>query len=106
MLALLLRPNKDHKYRIYWNVYHHSVGYCIIILSVVNIFKGFDILNPAEKWKHAYIGLIAALAGVALFLEATTWAIVLKRRSRGDEKSHHGTANGANGHGFSHSQGA
>lgn len=95
---MLLRPNKEHKYRIYWNVYHHSVGYCIIILSIVNIFEGFDILDPAKKWKHAYIGVIATLGGVALVLEAVTWPIVLRRRSRSSEKSHHGV-NGANGYG-------
>ncbi|KAJ8483842.1 hypothetical protein OPV22_016327 [Ensete ventricosum] len=98
VFALLLRPNKEHKYRIYWNVYHHSVGYCIIILSIVNIFEGFDILDPAKKWKHAYIGVIATLGGVALVLEAVTWPIVLRRRSRSSEKSHHGV-NGANGYG-------
>ncbi|CAL9121748.1 unnamed protein product [Musa textilis] len=98
VFALLLRPNKEHKYRIYWNVYHHSVGYCIIILSIVNIFEGFDILDPAKKWKHAYIGVIATLGGVALVLEAVTWTIVLRRKSRSSEKSHHGV-NGANGYG-------
>ncbi|WOK95466.1 hypothetical protein Cni_G04173 [Canna indica] len=103
VFALLLRPNKDHKYRIYWNVYHHTVGYSIIILSVVNIFKGFDILEPVKKWKHAYTGILVTLASVALALELITWVIVLKRRSRSSEKSHHG-ANGAHGYVFSHNQ--
>ncbi|XP_010909168.1 cytochrome b561 and DOMON domain-containing protein At5g47530-like [Elaeis guineensis] len=98
IFALLLRPNKKNKYRIYWNIYHHSVGYCVIILSIVNIFKGFDILDPAKKWKRAYIAVIATLGGIALVLEAVTWPIVLKRRSRSSEKSHHG-ANGANVYG-------
>ncbi|XP_008811325.2 cytochrome b561 and DOMON domain-containing protein At5g47530-like [Phoenix dactylifera] len=98
VFALLLRPNKDNKYRIYWNIYHHSVGYCVIILSVVEIFKGFDILDPAKKWKRAYIAVVATLGAIALVLEAVTWAIVLKRRSRSSEKSHHG-ADGANGYG-------
>lgn len=96
VFALLLRPLKENKYRFYWNIYHHSVGYAVILLSIINIFKGFDILNPEKKWKHAYIAVIATLAGLAVILEATTWAIVLKRRSK--EKSHHGTA-GTNGYG-------
>uniref|UniRef100_A0A1D1ZIL4 Cytochrome b561 and DOMON domain-containing protein n=1 Tax=Anthurium amnicola TaxID=1678845 RepID=A0A1D1ZIL4_9ARAE len=101
VFALLLRPNKDHKYRIFWNVYHHSVGYAVISLSVANIYKGFDILDPAKKWKRAYTGVIIALGAVALTLEAVTWVIVLRRKSRGGgDKSHHAEANGAtNGHG-------
>lgn len=36
VFALLLRPNKDHKYRIYWNIDHHSIGYSVIIMSIIN----------------------------------------------------------------------
>ncbi|XP_010936608.1 cytochrome b561 and DOMON domain-containing protein At5g47530 [Elaeis guineensis] len=105
VFALLLRPNKDHKYRIYWNVYHHLIGYSVIVLSVVNIFKGFDILDPAKKWKHVYIAIIATLGGVALVLEAVTWAIVLKRKSISSEKFHHNEY-GTNGYGGRQHQGA
>ncbi|KMZ64580.1 Auxin induced-like protein [Zostera marina] len=93
--ALLLRPKKSDKYRIYWNVYHHSVGYLIVILSIVNIVKGLNILNPAEKWKYAYISTISTLGGVALVLEIVTWVVVCKAKSRISEKTnagviHHG----------------
>ncbi|CAL9051356.1 unnamed protein product [Musa banksii] len=98
VFALFLRPNKDHKYRLYWKIYHLAVGYSIVILSVVNIFEGFDILDPAKKWKRAYVAIIVTLGAIALVLEAVTWAIYLKRRQRESEKSHHG-ANGANGYG-------
>ncbi|KAK1306328.1 hypothetical protein QJS10_CPA10g01871 [Acorus calamus] len=90
VFALLLRPNKDHKYRFYWKIYHHVIGYTIIVLSIVNIFKGFDILDPEKKWKRAYIGVIIALGVVALLLEAITWPIVIKRRRSGEDKSHRG----------------
>lgn len=80
MFALLLRPKKEHKYRVYWNVYHHSVGYLVIILSIINVFKGFDILNPDKKWKNAYISVIMVLAISAVLLEAFTWFLVLKRK--------------------------
>lgn len=95
VLALLLRPRKDHKYRIYWNVYHHLTGYTVIILSVINIFKGFDILDPEKKWKRTYIGIIVTLAAIAVVLEAITWPIVLKAKKKITEKSHLG-ANGVN----------
>lgn len=91
---MLLRPNKDHKFRFHWNIYHHATGYAVIILSIVNIFEGFDILQPEKKWKNAYIGLIIALGVQAALLEAYTWYVVLKRKR--SEKAPR-TANGVNG---------
>ena len=79
-------------------MYHHAVGYTVIALSIVNIFKGFDILDPAKKWKRAYIGVIIFLAAVAAILEALTWIIVLKRKDNESDKYPHGV-NGANGNG-------
>uniref|UniRef100_A0A0C9QQ22 Cytochrome b561 and DOMON domain-containing protein n=1 Tax=Wollemia nobilis TaxID=56998 RepID=A0A0C9QQ22_9CONI len=87
VFALLLRPTRDHKLRVYWNVYHHSVGYTVIVLSIVNIFKGFDILDPEKKWKHAYIAVIASLGGIALVLEVVTWIIFFQRRSKNQSKA-------------------
>ncbi|KAH7572644.1 hypothetical protein JRO89_XS04G0285100 [Xanthoceras sorbifolium] len=101
LFALLLRPKPDHKLRFYWNIYHHFVGYSVIILSVVNIFEGFDILKPEKKWKDAYIGVIVALAVFAVILEAYTWFVVIKRkRSESDGKMQHGIngTNGSNGY--------
>ncbi|KAF8409683.1 hypothetical protein HHK36_005762 [Tetracentron sinense] len=96
VFALLLRPKKDHKYRLYWNIYHHLTGYLVIILSIVNIFKGFDILDPAKNWKRAYISILAMLGFNAVLLEAYTWYIVLKRK-KSAKTSHSG--NGVNGYG-------
>lgn len=102
VFALFLRPNKDHKFRVYWNAYHYLVGYATISLSIANVFEGFDTLenyvgNRYNNWKHAYIGIIGALGGIAVFLEAFTWIIVLKRR-RSENKLPHGE-NGVNGFG-------
>lgn len=98
VFALLLRPQKDHKYRIYWNVYHHAIGFAVISMSIANIFKGFDILNPEDKWKNAYIGIISTLGGIAVVLEITTWIIVIKRRK--SEKLQKANNNhGVNGYG-------
>ena len=75
------------------------MGYTVIILSVINIFKGFDILKPEKKWKNAYIGVIVALAFNAVMLEAYTWFVVVRRkRSESAGKMPHGF-NGANGSG-------
>lgn len=90
VLALLLRPKKDYKYKLYWNIYHHSVGYTVIILSIINIFKGFNILRPEKNWEKAYIGIIVVLAAIAAFLEGYAWIIVAKRKkSASSEKLPH-----------------
>ncbi|XWS47339.1 hypothetical protein CRYUN_Cryun14cG0143900 [Craigia yunnanensis] len=101
VFALLLRPKKDHKYRLYWNIYHHSIGYSVIILSIINIFEGFDILQPEDHWERIYIGILIFLGIIATLLEAFTWYIVLMRRKIGSDKHSHSMngANGANGHG-------
>lgn len=82
VFALFLRPDKKHKYRKFWNIYHHSVGFTVIVLSFFNILKGFKILKPASKYKRAYIGVVIALGAVALTLEVITWIIVINRRRR------------------------
>ncbi|MBA0675243.1 hypothetical protein Goari_016797, partial [Gossypium aridum] len=96
VFALLLRPNKNHKYRLYWNIYHHSIGYSVIILSIVNIFEGFDILNPEDKWERIYIGILIFLGAMATLLEAFTWYVVIRRKRT---NKHPLAMNGANGHG-------
>ncbi|XP_027335733.1 cytochrome b561 and DOMON domain-containing protein At3g25290-like [Abrus precatorius] len=96
IFALFIRPKKDHKYRYLWNIYHHSVGYSIIILGIINIFRGFDILHPDKKWKSTYIAVIIALAAVALFLEVVTWIVVLKRKSNKSTKPYDGYNSGQN----------
>lgn len=97
VFALFLRPKKEHKYRSYWNIYHHLIGYAIIILGIMNIFRGFNILNPEEKWERAYIIFLVTLAAIAAFLEVYTWIVVVKRKkSGGYDKTPHGM-NGTNG---------
>ncbi|KAK4803052.1 hypothetical protein SAY86_001255 [Trapa natans] len=77
--ALLIRPKKEHKYRKYWNAYHRAVGYAVIVLGIVNIFRGLDALNPLNKWRLAYIGVLMVLGISFLCLEVCTWLIVLRR---------------------------
>lgn len=73
MLASFLKPTKADKYRHYWNLYHHFVGYALLSLVVINILKGFAILQPPKIWKHTYIGLLILLASIAFGLEIYTW---------------------------------
>ncbi|XP_009615152.1 cytochrome b561 and DOMON domain-containing protein At5g47530-like [Nicotiana tomentosiformis] len=96
VFALLLRPKPDHKYRLYWNIYHHTIGYTVIILSIINVFEGFDALNGQKNWKRAYIGVIIALGAIAVLLEAFTWFIVIKRKKT-SVSDKYPNGNGANG---------
>ncbi|CAL9049122.1 unnamed protein product [Musa banksii] len=78
IMALWLKPKKKYeggkiitdRPRKYWSIYHHLVGYTLITLSIVNIFKGFAILRPPPVWKWIYVGLLAAFSCVAFGLEA------------------------------------
>ncbi|XP_009144614.1 cytochrome b561 and DOMON domain-containing protein At4g17280 [Brassica rapa] len=97
VFAMFLRPKPEHKHRLYWNIYHHSIGYTLIILGVVNVFKGLEILSPKKQWKNAYTGIIVALAIVATLLEAFTWYVVIKRRKLEEsaKSAPHGASNGS-----------
>ncbi|KAI3760293.1 hypothetical protein L1987_50686 [Smallanthus sonchifolius] len=81
VLALFLRPKVGHKFRFYWNIYHHGTGYAVITLGILNVFKGLEILSPSSKWKLAYITIISSLGIIAFVLEAFTWIVVFKRKS-------------------------
>ncbi|KAK9087965.1 hypothetical protein Syun_030359 [Stephania yunnanensis] len=91
MFALFLRPKKEHKLRNYWSVYHRSVGLSIIVLGIINVFKGLDILNPDKKWRHAYTIALIVLGVVAVVFEAISWVLFIvkkkksKRSSRNDQ---------------------
>ncbi|TXG55488.1 hypothetical protein EZV62_020744 [Acer yangbiense] len=99
VFALLLRPKPDHKYRFYWNIYHHLTGYTVIGLSIYNVLKGLSILGRGhDDWWWAYVGTLIGLGSLSALLEAVTWFIVIKRKKESREKLPH-SMNGANGHG-------
>ncbi|KAK7305230.1 hypothetical protein VNO77_43132 [Canavalia gladiata] len=79
-VAIFLRPKKDHKKRIFWNIFHYIVGYSTIVLAVLNVFKGFDILNAQKIWKKTYVGIIISLGIIAMILEVITWIYVCNKK--------------------------
>ncbi|KAH7683010.1 Cytochrome b561 and DOMON domain-containing protein [Dioscorea alata] len=79
VFALFVRPRKEHKIRSCWNVYHHGVGYAVIIMGIINVFEGISILQPDKKWVHVYIIVICGLGLIALFLEITSWIVAGRR---------------------------
>jgi uncharacterized membrane protein len=88
-----LRPKKENKYRVYWNMYHHSVGYTVIILGITNIFKGMTILGVEQRWKTAYVAVLCLLGVAAIILEVVTWGMVVKRRNA-ESKTFNSASNG------------
>eukprot|EP00250_Pteridium_aquilinum_P014560 c22061_g1_i1 orf=343-1476(+) len=80
VFALILRPNKDQKVRRYWNYYHHSLGYAIILLAIINIFQGLNILAPGGHWRSGYIASLCLMAVVAVVLEVVMWIRYFKQR--------------------------
>ncbi|XP_057765612.1 cytochrome b561 and DOMON domain-containing protein At5g35735-like [Salvia miltiorrhiza] len=75
MMALRLKPKRTDEYRIYWNMYHHFLGYSLIGLAAVNIFQGIKIIEsgPHHHWRWSYVGALGLLGTLALALELYTW---------------------------------
>ncbi|GJN33557.1 hypothetical protein PR202_gb22170 [Eleusine coracana subsp. coracana] len=90
-------PGKTHKCRAYWNAYHHSVGYAVVVLGIVNVFKGMAILGVEQRWRTAYIVALFVLGAVALVLEVVTWGVVVRRRRMAENKTFNNSG-GSNGH--------
>ncbi|KAJ0988943.1 hypothetical protein J5N97_007299 [Dioscorea zingiberensis] len=95
VFALFVRPKKENKFRSCWNVYHHGVGYAVIVMGVINVFEGISILNPDKKWVHVYITVISVLALFALFLEISSWIVAGRRVSENPAKLYHSHASAA-----------
>ncbi|KAL5126322.1 Cytochrome b561 and DOMON domain-containing protein [Glycine soja] len=73
MLAFRLKPKVTDDYRKYWNMYHHFLGYGLLAIIFINIFKGITILEGGVAWKWGYIGNLALLGTIAFGLEVFTW---------------------------------
>ena len=65
-----------------WKLYHYTLGVAILALGILNIFYGFDILAPPRVWRRAYVGVLAAIAGLALLFEVLTWFAAFVQRRR------------------------
>ncbi|CAN6926666.1 unnamed protein product, partial [Brassica oleracea] len=69
VLALLARPDKESKYRKYWNWYHHNIGRALIILAICNIFYGIHLAKAGSSWNAGYGSAVGVLALAATGLE-------------------------------------
>ncbi|CAH2044725.1 unnamed protein product [Thlaspi arvense] len=88
IVGVFVRPGKEHKYRKYWNWYHHTMGYVVIVLSIYNIYKGLAILKPGSSWKIAYTSIIGFIGLFAVVMEIVQfdkrWDALCFKRSNKD----------------------
>ncbi|KAK6776243.1 hypothetical protein RDI58_027244 [Solanum bulbocastanum] len=70
-LALRLKPHKNDELHTYWSIYHLSLGYALLIVICVNIFKGIKILQEEETWKPTNIAIISSIAFIFFVFESS-----------------------------------
>ncbi|KAK7300035.1 hypothetical protein RJT34_10866 [Clitoria ternatea] len=87
MLAFRLKPKATDDYRKYWNMYHHFLGYGLLALIFINIFKGIKILEGGSGWRWGYIGILCLLGAIAFALEVFTWVRFFILRSKEADKA-------------------
>ncbi|KAJ8754945.1 hypothetical protein K2173_015457 [Erythroxylum novogranatense] len=74
MLALRLRPKENNEFIKYWNMYHHSLGYALLVLMSINIFHGIGILTTDNGvWKWIYTGILSAFGIIVAAFEICSW---------------------------------
>lgn len=81
ILAFFLRPNKDSKYRSYWNWYHHWFGRLALFFTAVNIVIGIRIGDAGNSWKIGYGFNLAVLLTASIILEVLLWTRWSKRNN-------------------------
>lgn len=73
--AYFIRPDKEFKYRVYWNWYHHWFGRLALFLASVNIVIGIRVAGAGQAWKVAYGFNLAFILIIVIVLE-----IMLRRK--------------------------
>ncbi|XP_009611913.1 cytochrome b561 and DOMON domain-containing protein At5g35735-like [Nicotiana tomentosiformis] len=74
MLFLKLKPDDESKCRDYRNMFHHVLGYSLLVVSCINIVKGLRIMYLDENyWVPAYFGVAGCLAFIFLVFEIVSW---------------------------------
>ncbi|CAL0307386.1 unnamed protein product [Lupinus luteus] len=73
MLAFRLKPKDTDEYLKYWNMYHHFLGYGVITIIIINIFKGISIIQGGKGWRWSYYGILIVLGSVIITLDIAAW---------------------------------
>lgn len=82
IMAFFLRPDKDSKYRRYWNWYHHWFGRISLFFGAVNVILGMQLAGAGNDWEIGYGFLLAITLLVVIVLE-----VFLCMRRRRDKSS-------------------
>ncbi|XVE77277.1 hypothetical protein DITRI_Ditri13aG0049400 [Diplodiscus trichospermus] len=80
VMAFFLRPNKDSKYRQYWNWYHHWFGRIALFFGALNVTLGIQIAGAANEWEVGYGFLLAITLVAVIVLEA--FSCMRRRRDK------------------------
>ncbi|XP_024538314.1 cytochrome b561 and DOMON domain-containing protein At2g04850-like [Selaginella moellendorffii] len=82
VLSLVFRPEKEHKIRPYWKIYHHGLGYLTLVLIFTNIYKGFKLLQGSRTLKNLYTAFLVIAVLATAGLEAYRWYVYLEKKSK------------------------
>ncbi|XVF80235.1 hypothetical protein PTKIN_Ptkin15bG0054600 [Pterospermum kingtungense] len=70
IMAFFLRPNKDSKYRRYWNWYHHWFGRITLFFGASNVLLGIQLAGAENEWQIGYGFLLSVTLVAVIVLEA------------------------------------
>lgn len=74
MLFFKFKPGDRDEFRMYRNMFHHVVGYSLLVVSCINILKGIKIMHLDNTyWLPAYFGIVGCLAFIFLVFEIVSW---------------------------------
>lgn len=86
ILAFFLRPDKDSKFRGYWNWYHSWVGRLTLFFAAINIVLGIEAGHARDEWKIGY-GFLVSLVIVAVIVLEVLFRMKRKNSTRLDVPS-------------------
>ncbi|CAN0927278.1 Auxilin-related protein 2 [Linum grandiflorum] len=69
VMALMLRPEKSTKYRVYWNFYHYTVGRILMAFAITNVFYGIHLGGEGSGWNGGYGAVLSVLFVTIVVLE-------------------------------------
>ncbi|KAF3631201.1 hypothetical protein T459_08656 [Capsicum annuum] len=74
MVFFNFKPGNHEEIRMYRRMFHHVVGYSLLVVSCINILKGIKIMHLDETyWLPAYYGIGGCLAFIFIVFEIVSW---------------------------------
>ncbi|XP_059277433.1 cytochrome b561 and DOMON domain-containing protein At3g25290-like [Lycium ferocissimum] len=74
LVFISFKPGDHAGFRTYRNMFHHVVGYSLLVVSGINIYKGISIMHPDDPHLlPIYFGIAGCLAFIFLVFEIVSW---------------------------------